>query len=291
MTSADTQAVVTPTDSRNGEAWRLCVQRLVSGRANDSQKETLHELHLFAGGGGGILGGILLGHEPICAVEINERCRKVLLARQRDGILPRFPIWDDVRTFDGTPWRGIADVVCGGFPCQDISTAGKGDGLDGERSGLWREMARIAGEVRPSYIFVENSPAITARGLGRILGELATLGYDAEWCVLGADSAGAPHRRERFWLLAADPDSRIVRASRTIQNQRRATNLHLCHPRSTGQMETPWSILAEPCSVAYGLAGLVDELRPYGNGQVPAVAASAWKILNAQLTANEQDHP
>jgi DNA (cytosine-5)-methyltransferase 1 len=241
----------------------------------------MNELHLFAGAGGGILGGMLLGHTCVCAVEIEPYCRKVLLQRQRDGILPKFPIWDDVRTFDGTPWRGLVDVVCGGFPCQDISTAGKGNGLDGERSGLWREMARIAGEVRSSYIFVENSPAITARGLGRILGELATLGYDAKWCVLGADSAGAPHRRERFWLLAANPDSRIVRTSRALQNQGWPTNLHLCRPRSTGQMETPWSILTEPCSVAYGMAGLVDELRPYGNGQVPSVVALAWKILTA----------
>ena len=97
---------------------------LLQHPASDSkQNRTLNELHLFAGGGGGILGGILLGHEPVCAVEIKSYCRETLLQRQRDGLLPRFPIWDDVRTFDGTPWRGIADVVCGGFPCQDISAA------------------------------------------------------------------------------------------------------------------------------------------------------------------------
>jgi hypothetical protein len=88
----------------------------------------MNELHLFAGAGGGILGGILLGHTPVCAVEIEPYCRKVLLQRQRDGILPKFPIWDDVTTFDGTPWRGKVDVVCGGFPCQDISIAGGGAG-------------------------------------------------------------------------------------------------------------------------------------------------------------------
>ncbi len=86
----------------------------------------MNELHLFAGAGGGILGGILLGHTCVCAVEIEPYCRKVLLQRQRDGILPKFPIWDDVRTFDGKPWRGKVDVVCGGFPCQDISIAGGG---------------------------------------------------------------------------------------------------------------------------------------------------------------------
>ena len=86
----------------------------------------MREMHLFAGAGGGILGGILLGHTCVCAVEIESYCRAVLLQRQRDGILPKFPIWDDVRTFDGKPWRGLVDCVCGGFPCQDISTAGGG---------------------------------------------------------------------------------------------------------------------------------------------------------------------
>ena len=92
----------------------------------------MNELHLFAGAGGGILGGILLGHTTVCAVEIEPYCRKVLHQRQRDGILPKFPIWDDVCTFDGTPWRGKVDVVCGGFPCQDISSAGGGLELKGK---------------------------------------------------------------------------------------------------------------------------------------------------------------
>ncbi|NBV20261.1 DNA cytosine methyltransferase [Janthinobacterium sp.] len=167
----------------------------------------MNELHLFAGAGGGILGGQLLGHTCVCAVEWDAYARRVLLARQRDGSLPRFPIWDDVQTFDGTPWRGRVDVVAGGFPCQDISAAGKGAGIDGDRSGMWRHMARIIGEVRPRFAFVENSPVLTSRGLGVVLGDLAALGYDAEWCVLGASDAGAPHRRERIWILAADADS------------------------------------------------------------------------------------
>jgi DNA (cytosine-5)-methyltransferase 1 len=161
----------------------------------------LNELHLFAGAGGGILGGMLLGHTPVCAVEIEQYPRRVLLQRQRDGLLPRFPIWDDVQTFDGKPWRGSVDVVCGGFPCQDISAAGKGAGIAGERSGLWGEMARVIREIRPRYAFVENSPMLTSRGLGRVLGDLAEMGYDAKWCVLGACDAGAPHKRDRIWIL------------------------------------------------------------------------------------------
>lgn len=162
----------------------------------------MNELHLFAGAGGGILGGQLLGHTCVCAVEWDAYARRVLLARQRDGVLPRFPVWDDVQTFDGKPWRGRVDVVAGGFPCQDISAAGKGAGIDGQRSGMWRHMARIVGEVRPRYVLVENSPILTSRGLGVVLGDLAALGYDAEWCVLGASDAGAPHRRERIWIMA-----------------------------------------------------------------------------------------
>ena len=162
----------------------------------------MNELALFAGAGGGILGGKLLGWRTVCAVEWEAYAASVLCARQNDGALPAFPIWDDVRTFDGRPWRGIVDVVSGGFPCQDISAAGKGAGIEGERSGMWTEMARIIGEVRPRFAFVENSPMLTSRGLGRVLGDLAALGYDARWGVLGAVDAGAPHKRDRIWIVA-----------------------------------------------------------------------------------------
>ena len=164
----------------------------------------MNELALFAGAGGGILGGQQLGWRTVCAVEWEPYPASVLAARQNDGLLAPFPIWDDVRTFDGTPWRGAVDVVSGGFPCQDISVAGKGAGIDGERSGMWQHMARVIGEVRPRFAFVENSPALLTRGLGRVLGDLAALGYDCRWTVLGAADVGAPHRRDRFWLVGAD---------------------------------------------------------------------------------------
>lgn len=165
----------------------------------------LRELALFAGAGGGILGGQLLGWRTVCAVECNPYAASVLCARQNDGLLPPFPIWDDVCTFDGHPWRGIVDVVSGGFPCQDISAAGKGAGINGERSGLWKEMARIIGEVRPRFCLVENSPVLTVRGIDVVLGDLAALGYDARWGVLGAVHAGAPHKRDRVWIVAYTP--------------------------------------------------------------------------------------
>jgi DNA (cytosine-5)-methyltransferase 1 len=162
----------------------------------------VNELALFAGSGGGILGGHLLGWRTVCAVEWEPYPACVLAARQNDGILPAFPIWDDVQTFDGRPWRGIVDVVSGGFPCQDISAAGKGAGIDGDRSGMWSHMARIVGEVRPRHVFVENSPMLTSRGLHRVLGDLASLGFDARWGVVSAADVGAPHQRDRIWIVA-----------------------------------------------------------------------------------------
>lgn len=131
----------------------------------------MNELSLFAGIGGG-----LLGWRTVCAVEIEPFCIDRIMQRQNEGHLDRFPIWDDIRTFDGKPWRGIVDVVSGGFPCQDISCAGKGAGIEGERSGLWSEMARVIGEVRPKYSFVENTPALLVRGIDRVLGDLAEMG-------------------------------------------------------------------------------------------------------------------
>jgi DNA (cytosine-5)-methyltransferase 1 len=162
----------------------------------------VNELALFAGAGGGILGGKLLGWRTVCAVECDAYAASVLVARQNDGILEAFPVWDDVRTFDGRSWRGIVDLVSGGFPCQDISCAGKGDGLDGERSGLWREFARILGEVRPRYAFIENSPALTIRGGLRVIADLTALGYDCRWGIVSAADAGAPHLRKRIWIVA-----------------------------------------------------------------------------------------
>ena len=166
----------------------------------------MNELALFTGAGGGILGGVLLGWRTVCAVENDPYARDVLVARQNDGCLAPFPIWDDVRTFDGRPWAGKVDVISGGFPCQDISAAGGGAGIDGERSSLWSEFARIIREVRPRYAFVENSPVLTSRGLGRVLGDLAGSGRNARWDVLGAVDAGAPHRRKRIWILSSDAD-------------------------------------------------------------------------------------
>jgi DNA (cytosine-5)-methyltransferase 1 len=174
----------------------------------ESTDERLRELALFAGAGGGILGGHLLGWRTICAVEWDAYARDVLVARQNDGCLEAFSVWDDVQTFDGRPWRGRVDVVSGGFPCQDISCAGKGAGIEGERSSMWKHMARIIGEVLPQFVFVENSPMLVGRGLAVVIADLAKMGYDAKWGVVGAHHAGAPHKRDRIWIVADSMCSR-----------------------------------------------------------------------------------
>jgi DNA (cytosine-5)-methyltransferase 1 len=166
-----------------------------------STEEALNVLELFAGSGGGIQAAGLLGHRVICAVERDPFCREVLMARQEDGTIPPFPIWDDARTFDGKPWRGTVDVVSGGFPCQPFSQAGKQKAEQDDRN-LWPDTVRIICEVRPRVVFLENVPGLVRLYLPRVLGDLAEAGYDSEWCVLGAGDIGAPHIRKRLWIMA-----------------------------------------------------------------------------------------
>ena len=204
-----------------------------------------------------------------------------------------FPIWDDVCTFDGVRWRGAVDVITGGFPCQEISYAGKGGGLGGERSGLWREMARIICEVRPRFVFVENSPALTIRGLGRVLGDLAAMGYDAWWGVLGADDAGAPHIRKRIWICA-DADGQRESQSQGGESGKRGwigdmggqVSDSSDYGWESGEAQGLagsgwWESEPDVGRVAHGVAARVDKLRALGNGQVPAVAALAWTVISS----------
>ena len=295
----------------------------------------MNELALFAGAGGGILGGKLLGWRTVCAVEWEPYPCAVLCARQNEGILAPFPIWDDVRTFDGRPWRGRVDVVSGGFPCQDISAAGKGAGIDGERSGMWSHMARIIREVGPRFVFVENSPMLTSRGLGRVLGDLAAMGYDARWGVLGANDAGAPHKRDRIWIVAdatndglgrreqqpescegsgdvADAtgarlqggtrggvhgawgapiqsscgnqdvaDAYVPFGERVRRPERSKPERANAHASSAWWGHDPADQAESRMGrMAHGVAARMDRLKALGNGQVPAVAALAWRMLS-----------
>jgi DNA (cytosine-5)-methyltransferase 1 len=250
----------------------------------------LNELALFAGAGGGILGGHLLGWRTVCAVEWEPYAACVLAARQNDGILPPFPIWDDIQTFDGRPWRGIVDVISGGFPCQDISAAGRGAGIEGERSGMWREMARVIREVRPNYVLVENSPMLVSRGLGTVLGDLAEMGFDAKWGVLGGDSVGINTKRDRVWILAysnkigwgstwqgkVDKEFKVKTNFPWKVSADREDNLRLFRERYSDE------VLSRTFRGIDDMAQRMDALGAIGNGQVPAVAATAFNLLKEQ---------
>lgn len=240
----------------------------------------MNELALFAGAGGGILAGKLLGWRTVCAVEREPYAASVLAARQNDGILEAFPIWSDVCTFDGKPWRGLVDVVSGGFPCQDISGAGKGAGINGERSGLWAQFARIVGEVRPRLVYVENSPILTKRGIYRVLGDLAEMGFDAEWGIVSAENAGAPHQRKRIWILANSNSNNQFWRRSNVQMGRIGESRETKKNGIARGIKWP----AEPGvgRVANGVANRLDQLKALGNGQVPRVAATAFNILNGQ---------
>lgn len=157
----------------------------------------LRVLDLFSGIGGFSLGLERTGgFETVAFCEIEEFPRKVL-----NKHWPEVPIYHDVRELTGSE-VGKIDVIAGGFPCQDISVAGKGAGLGGKQSGLWAEFSRLIGELRPQFVIVENVAALLSRGLGDILRDLAALGYDAEWHCIPATFAGAPHNRDRIWIVA-----------------------------------------------------------------------------------------
>ena len=247
----------------------------------------MNELALFAGVGGGILGGHLLGWRTVCAVERDAYAAQILAQRQIDGLLPPFPVWSDVCSFNGRPWRGIVEVVSGGFPCQDISIAGNGLGIAGYRSGLWRQMARITDEVRPRYLAMENSPLLVGRGLAVVLGDLAQMGYDARWGVIGAADFGAPHQRDRIWLIAQD--SRQTLAYTGGEHVKGILPCRTNSPIRGGPLERSpgsrrdgtgwWSSEPGMGRVADGVAYRVDRLKAIGNGQVPRVAATAFYEL------------
>jgi DNA (cytosine-5)-methyltransferase 1 len=157
-------------------------------------------LDLFSGIGGFSLGLERAGMRTVAFCEINDYCRRILKKHW-----PDVPCYENVRSLTAAGLRAdgiIPDVICGGFPCQDISLAGIGAGLEGGRSGLWWEYARLIEEFRPAWVIIENVAALRNRGLGTVLRKLASLGYDAEWHCIPACAVGAPHQRDRIWIIA-----------------------------------------------------------------------------------------
>lgn len=164
----------------------------------------MRTMHLFAGAGGGLLADKILGHTPIIAIEWDRYACAVLRERAADGWFPELRVWEgDVRAFDASEYAGVVDCIHAGFPCQDISSAGKQAGLgEGTRSGLYREVVRIASDIRPRYLFLENVAAILSQGVGTVYADLASLGYEFRSICVRASDVGANHHRDRWWCLA-----------------------------------------------------------------------------------------
>lgn len=172
----------------------------------------MRELSLFSGAGGGLLGTYLLGWQPIGYVEWNDYCQRVIAARIRDGILPAAPIFGDIRTFTSegyaAGYTGLVDIITGGFPCQPFSIAGARLGADDPRN-MWPATIECIRVVRPRFCLLENVPGLLTTGyFGTVLGDLAASGYDVRWRVLSAAEMGAPHLRDRLWIVAYADGSR-----------------------------------------------------------------------------------
>ena len=167
----------------------------------------MNVLDLCSGIGGMSLGIALADDSArtVCYVEREAFCAAHLAEKARQGLLDDAPVWTDLTTFEGEPWRGVVDLVTAGFPCQPFSAAGKRLGTDDER-WIWPDIARIIREVEPGIVFLENVPPLVAHGLSFVLGDLAELGFDAEWDVFSAAEVGAPHLRKRVFIMARHPD-------------------------------------------------------------------------------------
>jgi len=278
---------------------------------------TLRMIDTFSGIGGFSLAARWLGGiETVQFVEREPFCQRILSKHW-----PTVPIHDEIFTFNPTPHS--VDIVCGGFPCQDISQAGKGAGLAGSRSGLFYELLRVVRLVGPRYIVLENVAAITYRGMDDVLGALAEAGYDAEWACIKASDVGACHQRDRWWCVAypqsqqrhdggsADPaeptraaaelgDGDGADAANTI-GQRCPQRILPSFAPQDGQSAWPdaprrlnpdWrSYLSQPVLRRGndGLSGRMDRLKALGNAVVPQVAmVPLARVLELEAIAPTQ---
>lgn len=264
-------------------------------------------LDLFSG-----IGGISLALKdivkPIAYVEIDKYCQKVLKSKMKSGDLHLGEIHNDVKSFNGTNFRKEIDIIYGGFPCQDISVAGNGKGLEGERSGLFYEIVRLTKEIQPSFVFLENVPAIRRRGLFAVVSEFTELGYDCRWTVVSAREVGAPHLRKRWFLLAHASRKRLEgQGDRAKHSKEKHTEFKLSNEgvanserdksrlqprRSSGpqRKDAPdyldrswWFSEPNVDRVVNGIPFRVDRVKALGNSVVPLTARTAFFKLLGDL--------
>lgn len=262
--------------------------------------------HFFAGAGGGIYSSEILGHESVLAVELlPQRC--VMLARN----FPGMEVYcGDIRDFEPSPWKGKVDCISAGFPCQDISRAGQGKGLKGPKSSLFFRLLECIDAIQPGIVFLENSPAIQYRGRDLVIRSLVERGYSWKDGILAASDAGAGHKRNRWWCLAANADGmRKLEQERVIQKERRwagyepeeapalppGFGLQLPLDEAKQWRERARSVIkgvanhlgiqywnpldSSLCGMVDGMANRKHRISACGDGQVPLQAALAWLLL------------
>ncbi len=222
---------------------------------------TIKEFHLFAGIGGGIYGGELLGHKCCGGVEIDEYCQSVLKQRQADGWMTPFQIYGDLTKLDGRPFKGGFDVLCGGFPCQAFSHAAHGMNI--AEKNLWGEMFRFVLESDAPIVFGEN---VTFKALDKARKDLETIDYNVELCKLSCEELGADHRRHRYWLLAVKDKEVFKKLQKHLKTlPRLSSDCWVSSPDEIGEHVKVSSRRAQ--------------LKAVGNAQSPLVAATAFRIL------------
>lgn len=239
----------------------------------------MFELSLFTGAGGGVLGTKLLGFRHVGYVEWNEYCQRLLRQRIDDGILDEAPIFCDVRAFirDGYAegYKGLVDIITAGFPCQPFSVAGKQAGEDDPRN-MWPSTIECLRIIRPRYALLENVPGLLAhRYIQRIFRELAESGYDAKWACLDARTQGGPIERERVFIACTDK-VHGEEGLGSVENGQTEVFQGAGRQCPTFWLQTP----STDIGMGNGVADYMDRVEAIGNGQVPIVAASAWRLLS-----------
>jgi DNA (cytosine-5)-methyltransferase 1 len=235
---------------------------------------------LFSGIGGFDLAAQWMGWENVFQVEWDKYCQKVLAKN-----FPNVKRYGDIKEFDGTKYRGLVDIISGGFPCQNISVSGRGEGLRGAKSGLWSEYSRIIKEINPQYAIIENSPNLTRKGFEQILFDLSESGYDAEWQCFLASDFGFPHKRERIFILAYPIIQRwrgiLHLLKRSIIEKNKKTNPldTSCHPFLQFEQR-----IGEPpvFRMVDGLSkrlDVINRLGSLGNSIIPQIAFEIFKAI------------
>ena len=226
-----------------------------------AEEPRIREFHLFAGIGGGIYGGQLLGHTCCGGVEIDEFCKRILRQRQADGWMEPFEIYDDITKLDGKDFRDTFDVLCGGFPCQAFSSAAHGNNI--EEKNLWPHMFRFVQESNAPIVFGEN---VTIEAITMAKNDLESVGYHVEYCRLSCHEIGADHNRDRFWLLAVNDKRKFADLAEHIISLPKLTAN--CWTKSPKEIQYP-----APVPVR------APQIRAVGNAQSPFAAATAFRIL------------